>query len=291
MKQMIIVLIATLISANCSAQVYGKFEARTAKLIAEQFRVSQTSQPAPNSPYLVMRAWPVGASSRLIKFDIENEISYNGIGHSFSFAKNDAKSLQFSFDQSQELKSSPDLYCAFCIYVPADCAGKFELTVWNYSRKSNRTQIFQVTPGEWQFVKIKLNGPNFFEDGDLLKGISIFNVGHGLRNWYMDNLVMWNGSVSAPQPVQKMTVVTKVDGSNLISWEPATGELPIIKYRIYRGSIPSFQPDSSSLIGETHLLNFLDADLMRPEYYYMVIAEDAAGNSSTAGHAVKPKTK
>lgn len=282
-----ILLITAFAATEGHTQIYGKFEAATAGLIAKQLRVTQNSASESDTPYLAVRSYPVGSPSHLVKFDFENNLSYNGIGHSIGFIKNDARSIQLVFNQPQEIKSSPELYCGFCIYVPADCEGGFELLVWNYSRKVNRSRTFKATPGKWHFEKIKLNGPGFLEDGEILKGFSIMNKGTGLRNWYMDNLVIWNGTVPAPQPVREAAVASRNDEGNLISWQPAAGSLPIIKYRIHRGSVPDFPLAPDNLIGETHLLNFSDASLMHSEYYYMIVAEDAAGNRSVPGKAVK----
>jgi fibronectin type 3 domain-containing protein len=86
-------------------------------------------------------------------------------------------------------------------------------------------------------------------------------------------------------------------GSVGLTWSPATDNVGVAGYRIYRSTTSGFTPSSANLVGSTAATSFTD-NVPAGTYYYLVTAFDAAGNegapsnqaSATATADTQPPT-
>ena len=171
------------------------------------------------------------------------------------------------------------MWVAFCLYTKQN-TGSYFLSLRNNTRKRGNKLKLTVTPGKWQVIKQRIYGPNFFDAGDLVSSISIYNTGSMKRNWIIDNFVVWRGEDKTPPTVVSNVRIKKSEGHNILSWKPSDDNLFVSKYEIYRGTIPHFKPDKSSFVSETRKLSFQETPLMPHKYYYKIVAVDVVGNSS-----------
>jgi fibronectin type 3 domain-containing protein len=81
---------------------------------------------------------------------------------------------------------------------------------------------------------------------------------------------------SAPGAVS----VTSLLGAVSLAWSASTDDVGVVRYSIHRSSAPGFVPDTSNLVAQPTGTSYTDAGLTPGVYYYVVTAEDAAGNVS-----------
>ncbi len=92
--------------------------------------------------------------------------------------------------------------------------------------------------------------------------------------------------VDAIAPTQPSDLAaTMSDGNVQLSWAASTDDIGVTGYRVYRGSSADFVPSSSTLLGQTTALAYLDSAVPAGTWYYKVIAQDAAGNVSSPASA------
>ena len=75
-------------------------------------------------------------------------------------------------------------------------------------------------------------------------------------------------------------------GSSSLSWAPATDNVGVVRYEIYRSTTASFTPSPATLVGQTAGTNYTDAGVSPGTYYYRVLAVDAVGGKSAASNTV-----
>ena len=74
-----------------------------------------------------------------------------------------------------------------------------------------------------------------------------------------------------------------VTGSTVnLSWAASSDDVGVARYNVHRGTSPGFTPTAGNRIGQPTAAAFADTGLGTGTYYYVVTAEDAAGNVSTA---------
>jgi Domain of unknown function (DUF1929)/Malectin domain/Bacterial Ig-like domain/Bacterial Ig domain len=73
-------------------------------------------------------------------------------------------------------------------------------------------------------------------------------------------------------------------GSIALSWTASTDNVGVVKYDIYRSTTSGFTPSSSNQIGSSATTTYTDTAVSSGTYYYLVKAEDAAGNLSAASN-------
>lgn len=239
------------------------------------------------NPYLFITAYPKGSKPRRLKPLPLKEPALGA--EAFSFEADDAKDILMSFSGLREAPgkkfcAGEDLWVALWLYTEAD-TGYYYLTLWNSAAKKKRRIKLKTAPGKWQLVKQRIFGPGFFAAGDPVSSISIQNRGSVKRCFYIDNFVVWRGKDTSPPEKVSGVEVKNSDNANIVTWQPASDNLFVAKYRIYRGSIPVFTPDVSNLIGESLLPEFRDEALLHPPYHYIIVAEDLAGNLSVPSAA------
>ena len=85
---------------------------------------------------------------------------------------------------------------------------------------------------------------------------------------------------SAPTNV----AATAAAGTAALTWRASTDNVGVTGYDIYRSTTSGFAPGSANKIGQTAATTFTDSGLAAATYYYVVKAEDAAGNLSGASN-------
>jgi hypothetical protein len=100
-----------------------------------------------------------------------------------------------------------------------------------------------------------------------------------------------SATVSTPDtgaPSVPADVTASVAGSSVtVAWTASTDNVAVTGYSVYRGSSAGFVTDASSRIGDVSGTSYPDSGLAAGDYFYKVIARDAAGNLSAASGAAK----
>jgi hypothetical protein len=73
-------------------------------------------------------------------------------------------------------------------------------------------------------------------------------------------------------------------GSIALSWTAATDNVGVTKYDVYRSTTSGFTPSSANQIGSSPTTSYTDTTVSSGTYYYLVKAEDAAGNIGPASN-------
>jgi hypothetical protein len=79
-------------------------------------------------------------------------------------------------------------------------------------------------------------------------------------------------------------------GTINLNWDASTDNVGVTRYDVYRGTASGFVPSSSNLIGQPTGTSYADMGMTPGTYYYVVKAEDAAGNLSAASNQVSGTT-
>lgn len=69
-------------------------------------------------------------------------------------------------------------------------------------------------------------------------------------------------------------------GTVNLTWSASTDNVEVARYNIYRDTVSGFVPVPGNQIGHTAGTSFADAGLVGGTYYYVVTAQDLAGNAS-----------
>src|SRR5262249_3549508 len=83
-----------------------------------------------------------------------------------------------------------------------------------------------------------------------------------------------------PSPPTNLAAATGV-GSARLTWSAATDNVAVTGYTIYRSTTSGFTPTTPNKIGTSTAISFNDTTFTTAgTYYYLVTAQDAAGNTS-----------
>ncbi|MDA0160515.1 DUF1929 domain-containing protein [Solirubrobacter ginsenosidimutans] len=85
----------------------------------------------------------------------------------------------------------------------------------------------------------------------------------------------------APSAPGNLAAAGTLGGASL-SWSPATDNVGVAHYNVYRSTTSGFTPSAANKVGESTTTGYVDNGLAAGEYYYRVRAEDAAGNVGAA---------
>jgi fibronectin type 3 domain-containing protein len=88
----------------------------------------------------------------------------------------------------------------------------------------------------------------------------------------------WEDSV-APSAPSGLSAAGGV-GSIGLMWTAAVDNAAVTGYDVHRSTTPAFTPSAANRVGQTALTSFTDTGLASGTYYYLVVARDAAGNTS-----------
>ncbi len=92
---------------------------------------------------------------------------------------------------------------------------------------------------------------------------------------------------TAPTAATGLSATANGTGAEL-AWTAATDDVGVTAYDVHRGRTAGFTVDATSRIGETDGTTFEDASTRElGDYYYVVVARDAAGNRSPASNEAK----
>jgi len=101
-----------------------------------------------------------------------------------------------------------------------------------------------------------------------------------------DQFTVTNGGSADTQPPTSVFGNSMVkSGSNLtLGWTPATDNVGVVGYYIYRSANPIFTPSLANRVGSSPVNSYTDIGALSSteSYYYKVKAFDAAGNESVA---------
>jgi chitodextrinase len=75
-------------------------------------------------------------------------------------------------------------------------------------------------------------------------------------------------------------------GTAGLSWTASTDNVAVTTYNIHRSTSPGFVPTTANRVGTTSATSFVNSGLSPGLYAYLVTAEDAAGNVSSASNEV-----
>lgn len=102
-------------------------------------------------------------------------------------------------------------------------------------------------------------------------------------------LQLYGADTSAPTAVSDLQALL-AEGKVFLSWSPATDDMGVSHYVIYRSPDPRFLPQASDSIGWSLDTTFLDenspVDNAAINAYYVVKAVDGSGNKSLGSHKV-----
>jgi fibronectin type 3 domain-containing protein len=103
-------------------------------------------------------------------------------------------------------------------------------------------------------------------------------------NYWVD-VVFYSGS-SDTQPPSAPTNLTATGGvgSVSLSWGASTDNVGVTNYNVYRSTTSGFTPSTSNRIAQPTGTTYTDSGLAAGTYYYLVTAQDAAGNVSAASN-------
>jgi hypothetical protein len=108
----------------------------------------------------------------------------------------------------------------------------------------------------------------------VLNAAGVPSVAHGVR------LPSPAEDTTPPTPPSALAAAGDVR-SVALSWSPSSGDLDVLRYNVHRATVAGFTPSSANRIAQPTATQYTDAGLAPGTYYYLVTAEDAAGNVST----------
>ena len=88
---------------------------------------------------------------------------------------------------------------------------------------------------------------------------------------------------AAPTAPTGLTATGQLGGAQL-NWTPATDDVGVDHYDIYRSATSGFTASGATKIGESRTTSYTDTSAGAGTFYYLVTAEDAAGNVGPASN-------
>jgi len=86
-------------------------------------------------------------------------------------------------------------------------------------------------------------------------------------------------------PSAPTALATSASGNTVaLSWTPSTDNVGVLRYDVFRSTTSGFTPSSANRIDQSPTASFADTALAAGTYFYVVEAEDAAGNISGASN-------
>jgi hypothetical protein len=151
---------------------------------------------------------------------------------------------------------------------------------------------FTVTLDASQLVALAGQTVTLAITGGASDSLPVWIVSHdatifdGARKPKLDLTYWMDESVAdTTPPTQPSSLSATPSGSTInLSWSASTDNVGVTGYRVHRGTTTGFTPGGGNLIETVSgiALSYADNSLSADEYFYRVIAIDAAGNVSTA---------
>lgn len=76
-------------------------------------------------------------------------------------------------------------------------------------------------------------------------------------------------------------------GKATLNWGAASDNVAVTRYNVYRGGASGFTPSTANRIGQVAGTTYTDTSLTAGDWYYRVVAEDAAGNLGPPSNEAK----
>ncbi len=204
--------------------------------------------------------------------------AFNGSGRALSFSPSKELHVAMQLENIGDIPSQPGLFVSLQLFVPADGPSDFTFNTWNYENKVNRYLPVKVVPGQWNHLKFAVNGAHFLPDGNIFRYFVLYNDNWPReRNFYLDEVAIFRGvNPDSVLPAAQLSVRAEPSGNHL-SWRPPQQHsLPIVTYEIYRGTVPDFPLNATTLLARTNTLSYVDQYLLRDGYHYQVLAKDCS---------------
>ncbi len=152
----------------------------------------------------------------------------------------------------------------------------------NRSTATNHITIgtYRITTGNvlsWSDTSIVVRIPNIAD------GVYPVQIRSNDKESNFVNFTVISSSLDTIPPSQVFgNAMRKIGNDLILEWEPATDNVGVTGYNIYRSNNPEFVPSSANKIGTSQTTSFTDVGVLSsPEtYYYKIKAFDAAGNES-----------
>ncbi len=91
---------------------------------------------------------------------------------------------------------------------------------------------------------------------------------------------------SGPTKPADLAATSSGPGAVTLTWSESTDDVAVTGYRVYRGLTAGFPPSAGTLVATTGTTpTFADTEVARGDYFYKVVAFDAAANVSPASDA------
>jgi hypothetical protein len=86
----------------------------------------------------------------------------------------------------------------------------------------------------------------------------------------------WEDSVQPTAPSN--LAASASTGSVLLTWDAASDNTAVVRYNVHRAAAANVTPSPANRVGQSTTTSFTDTGFATGTYYYVVTAEDAAGN-------------
>ena len=90
--------------------------------------------------------------------------------------------------------------------------------------------------------------------------------------------------IPSPRPLPRASRRPAPVATVSLTWGPATDNQGVTLYNVYRSPVSGFTPSLANRIGQTASTSYSDSGLAAGTYYYLVTAQDAAGNIGPASN-------
>ena len=98
------------------------------------------------------------------------------------------------------------------------------------------------------------------------------------RRWHRSyRFAVASADTTAPSAPANLAAQAGLDSASL-TWTAASDNVAVSGYNVHRSSVAGFAPSTSNRIGVTTATAYTDAGLPPGSYFYVVTAQDAAGN-------------
>jgi chitodextrinase len=104
-------------------------------------------------------------------------------------------------------------------------------------------------------------------------------------SWDGTTAMQWSNAAADTQAptTPNNLIATGGVGSTSLSWNSSSDNVGVVQYNVYRSTTSGFAPSSSNKIGQSGSAGYTDF-VASGTYYYVVTAQDAAGNVSGASN-------
>ena len=164
---------AGLAAGAAEFKIYGalKFDEPSSEVRENAVFFPAAAPDGKSTPLLFASNYQNGKGSQRLKVILTSENTVHGTGRACTFEPATGGETAIHTENYGVIKSSPDLWFAMFVHAP-ESSLPLQLVSWNDTKKVNRVINLDLKPDKWNFLKIKLNGPNFYEDGEIVQSVN-----------------------------------------------------------------------------------------------------------------------